>query len=109
MAQRNSVHHADCRAGSKADPSLALTSKPLSSSPNAAVAPVWAAPMTDAFRLFVVAMPAITLSESLSVTTRVTDSCVADDRARDRQREYYGSAGSAMASPICLGSNAARQ
>ena len=47
---------------------------------------------SDAFRPFVVAMPAITLSESLSVTARVTDSCVADDRARDRQREYYGSA-----------------
>jgi len=47
---------------------------------------------SDAFRPFVVAMPAITLSESLSVTTRVTDSCVADDPARDRQREYYGSA-----------------
>jgi len=47
---------------------------------------------SDAFRPFVVAMPAITLSESLLVTTRVTDSCVADDAARDRQREYYGSA-----------------
>jgi hypothetical protein len=47
---------------------------------------------SDAFRPFVVAMPAITLSESLSVTARVTDSCVADDPARDRQREYYGSA-----------------
>jgi hypothetical protein len=33
---------------------------------------------SDAFRPFVVAMPAITLSESLSVTARVTDSCVAD-------------------------------
>ena len=53
---------------------------------------LWPAPMTDAFRRFVVAMPAITLSESLSVTARVTDSCVADDPARDRQREYYGSA-----------------
>jgi hypothetical protein len=40
--------------------------------------------MTDAFRPFVVAMPAITLSESLSVTARVTDNCVADDPARDR-------------------------
>ncbi len=77
---------------SKANPSLALTSKPLSSSPNAAVAAVWPPRCSDAFRPFVVAMPAITLSESLSVTARVTDSCVADDPARDRQREYYGSA-----------------